>query len=276
MNSQNKEAISVFNFSAIGIILFLCLLVGCNFIYTVGAGERGVVLTFGKVKPYSMDEGIHFKIPLVQKAIKLNVRILKTETVCEAASKDMQETNSKIALNYHILPDKAHVIYQSIGKSYSDVIIAPAIQEVTKAVTAKYAAVELITQREIVRNEIKTSLRERMMNYNIIVDDFSIVNFGFSKQFTEAIEAKQTADQLAQKATRDLERIKIEAEQTVASAKADSISTVMQASADAKALSLKRQVLTPDLIKLNMIEKWNGELPSVSGGATPFISLDLK
>lgn len=105
-----------------------------------------------------------------------------------------------------------------------------------KAVTAKYTTVMLITQREMVRYEIRTLLKERLIAYNIVVDDFSIVNFKFSQQFAQAIEAKQTAEQLALKAQRDLERIKIEAEQKIT-----------QARAEAEALRLQKENVTPNL-----------------------------
>ncbi len=115
---------------------------------------------------------------------------------------------------------------------------------------------------------------ERLERYNIEVDAFSIVAFSFSKVFTEAIEAKQTAEQLALKAKRDLERVKIEAEQKVTAAKAE-----------AESLRLQRANISPDLIELRKIEanlkaieKWDGILPQVVGtGGVPLIGLgDMK
>ncbi|MEW6680280.1 MAG: prohibitin family protein, partial [bacterium] len=202
----------------------------------VEAGKRGVVLNFGAVSSKVLDEGIHFRIPIMQRVIQMDVRVNKEQTDAAAASKDLQQTESTIALNYHILPDKAWKVYQSIGAEFKEKMIDPAIQEGVKAVTAKYTAVELITEREKVGEEIKGLLKQKLLPYDIIVDELSIVNFMFSQQFTEAIEAKQTAEQLALKAQRDLERIKIEAEQQVA-----------QAKAEAEALKLKRENITDDL-----------------------------
>ncbi len=172
-------------------------------------------------------------------------------------------------MNYHISPEKANWIYQNIGTEYKERIIDPPVQEVVKAITAKYTAVELITQREKVRSEIKELLKQRLLAYNIVVDDFSIVNFSFSQLFTQAIEAKQTAEQLALKAQRDLERIKIEAEQKVT-----------QARAEAEALRLRKENVTPQLVKLwqieaslKAIEKWDGRLPKVTSEAVPFIDV---
>jgi regulator of protease activity HflC (stomatin/prohibitin superfamily) len=254
----------------VGIIIALALIVLIlNPFVMVGPGERGVVLNFGAVQPTVLGEGLHLRIPLVQKVIKMDVKIHKSQTGAESVSKDLQDTHSTVAVNYHILPDKANWVYQSIGREYKERIIDPTVQEVVKAVTARYTAVELITQREKVRAEIKELLKQRLVSYNINVDDFSIVNFKFSQQFTQAIESKQTAEQYALKAQRDLERIKIEAEQKIA-----------QATAEAEALRLQKANVTPELIRLRQIEasmkaieKWDGHMPKVTGGALPFIDM---
>jgi regulator of protease activity HflC (stomatin/prohibitin superfamily) len=252
-----------------GAIAALILITFLNPFVTVGAGERGVVLNFGAVQPVVLGEGLHFRVPIMQQVIKMDVTIHKSQTDAESVSKDLQDTKSTIAVNYHILPEKANWIYQNIRQEYKERIIDPAVQEVVKAITARYTAVDLITQREKVRSEIKDMLKSRLLTYDIVVDDFSIVNFKFSQQFEQAIEAKQTAEQLALKAQRDLERIKIEAEQKVASAKAE-----------AEALRLQKENVTPQLVKLRQIEasikaidKWDGRLPKINSGAVPFIDV---
>lgn len=235
----------------------------------IGAGERGVVLNFGAVQDTVLDEGLHLRVPIMQRVVKMDVKVQKSQTGAESVSKDLQEAHSTIAVNYHVSPSKANWVYQNLGREYKERIIDPAVQEVVKAITARYTAVELITQRENVRHEIKKLLNERLNSYNILVDDFSIVNFAFSKQFTQAIEAKQAAEQLALKAQRDLERVKIEAEQKVA-----------QARAEAEALRLQKENVTPELVKLRQIEaamraieKWDGHLPRVTASAVPFIDV---
>jgi regulator of protease activity HflC (stomatin/prohibitin superfamily) len=235
----------------------------------INAGERGVLLNFGAVQPVVFDEGLHLRMPIMQRVEKVDVRINKSQTDAESVSKDLQDTKSTIAVNYHIAPDKANWVFQNIGHEYKARIIDPAVQEVVKAITAKYTAVELITQREKIRGEIKTLLQTRLLTYNILVDDFSIVNFKFSQQFEQAIESKQTAEQLALKAQRDLERIKIEADQKVASAKAE-----------AESLRLQKENVTAQLLELRRIEasikaieKWDGRMPQFTGGALPFIDL---
>jgi regulator of protease activity HflC (stomatin/prohibitin superfamily) len=249
------------------IVISFLLLGGLNPFVVVGAGERGVVLNFGAVQGDVLGEGLHFRVPIMQKIVKLDIKIHKAQTDADSVSKDLQDTKSTIAVNYHLVPDKVNKIFQEIGTEFKDRIIDPAVQEVVKAITANYTAVELITQREKVRGEIKDLLRQRLLTYNIIVDDFAIVNFKFSNVFEQAIEAKQTAEQLALKAQRDLERIKVEAEQKIASAKAE-----------AESLRLQKENVTPQLIQLRRIEasikaidKWDGHLPRFSGSGIPFI-----
>ena len=236
----------------------------------VGPGQRGVVLNFGAVQKSVLEEGLHLRIPIMQQIVLMDVKIQKAETDAAAASSDLQDVSSRIALNYHIVPDRANTVYQKIGAQFKERIIDPAIQEVVKAVTAKYTAEELITKRPAVSEAMKMALTDRLIENNIAVDAFSIIIFSFSKVFTEAIEAKQTAEQLALKAKRDLERIKIEAEQKITAAKAE-----------AESLRLQRANISSDLIELRRIEanlkaieKWNGILPNVTGtGAIPMIGL---
>ncbi|MEK6615191.1 MAG: prohibitin family protein [Bacteroidota bacterium] len=236
----------------------------------IDAGQRGIVLNFGAVQGKVLNEGIHFKVPVMQDVVKMNVQVQKVQTDASSASSDLQDVTLSVALNYHIVPDKANIVYQTIGVEFKERIIDPAIQEVTKAVSAKYSAEELITKRPAVGTAMKDALTEKLLAYNIAVDAISIVTFSFSKVFMDAIEAKQTAEQHALKAKRDLDRIKIEAEQTVAAA-----------TAEAEALRLQKMNISPDLIELRKIEanlkaieKWNGILPSVTGnGAVPFIGV---
>jgi regulator of protease activity HflC (stomatin/prohibitin superfamily) len=252
-------------------VLFVILIL--NPFVKIDAGERGVVLNFGAVQDDVMDEGLHLRVPIMQKVIHMDVKIQKSETRAEAASKDLQDIKSLIALNYHIIPDKANWVYQNVGVAFKERIIDPNVQEAVKAVTARYTAVQLIGERERVSTEIKASLVTKLAEYNIFVDGFSVIDFAFSKQFTAAIEAKQEAEQLAIKAQRDLDRIKIEAEQKIA-----------QAKAEAEGLRLQKQEITLELIELRKVEafreaiaKWNGTVPDVlmgSGSAMPLLDLE--
>ncbi|KKK92710.1 hypothetical protein LCGC14_2700200, partial [marine sediment metagenome] len=255
MNKPNQKnqfgRLLKLSFAGFAILILLMMSV-----YSVPAGHRGVVLTFGKVAEEVSDEGLHFKIPIMQRVKKIEVRIQKIEADADSASRDLQDVKTTVALNYHVIPDEANTLFQEIGLSYRERIINPMIQESVKAVTAKFTAEELVTRRTEVRSGIQEFLRARLLESNIIVDDLNIVNFQFSAEFDKAIEAKVTAEQLKLKAETDLERIKIEAEQTIASAQAEATS-----------LQLQKAAITPDLIELRKIEveqlaieKWNGVL----------------
>lgn len=250
---------------AVIVILFLTVF---SFWAVVPAGHRGVLLQFGAVAGV-LDEGIHARLPVVQKVNLFDVRVQKEETEAAAASRDLQTVTSRIAVNYHVKPEAVGELYQKVGKGYAATIVAPAVQEAVKSVTAGYTAEELITKRQDVSSEIKDVLAAKLVPYGIVVDGFNVINFDFSQEFNKAIEAKQTAEQLALKAQRDLERIKIEAEQKVT-----------QAKAEAEALRIQKQEVTPELLRLReieaqmkAIEKWDGRLPSVTGGAVPFVQV---
>ena len=264
-----KEKLLAVSVPVILILLVIFLILALSAFRIVGAGERGVKMTFGKPSMDVLDEGIHFKIPVVQSIKKLEVRTQKIETDADSASRDLQDVQTTIALNFHLVPDSVPRLYQQLGTDYKSRIIDPAIQESVKSVSARFTAEELIARRPEVREGIRIELTEKLAKYNIQVDDFNIVNFQFSEEFNKAIEQKVTAEQLKLKAERDLERILIEKEQKIA-----------QAQAEAEALRLQKQEITPDLIALRQIEvqrsaieKWNGILPQVTGNAIPFIDI---
>ncbi len=248
---------------ATGGAVILLLSVLLSSFAVVGAGERGVVFSqFTGVKDIQLGEGMHFKIPFIEEVIVMDVKVQKSQTEASAASKDLQNVSSIIAVNFRVDPSRAHKVYQEIGFSYKERVIDPAVQEAVKGVAAYFTAEELITRRAEVKDAVKADLSERLVKFNILIDEFSIIDFQFSPEFNAAIELKQGAEQSALKAKRDLERIKIEAEQRIT-----------QATGEAEAQRLQRETLTPILLQMRALEKWDGKLPSVSGGALPFIDV---
>lgn len=269
-NQEEEYVKRIIKIVAIGFCSLLVLMLLFGSYYTIKAGHRGVVLTFGKPSVIASTEGFHLKIPLAQSVVKMDVRTQKYEAGASSASKDLQIVSTSVATNYHISPEAVPRLYKEVGLEYENRIINPAVQEVVKASTAKFTAEELITKRPEVKEMIKQLLKERLIIRDIIVEEISITNFEFSEIFNSAIEAKVEAEQKKLKAERDLERIRIEKEQKIA-----------QAEAQAQSLKLQKREITPDLIRLRQIEaqmlaieKWNGILPSVTGGAIPLISVD--
>lgn len=266
MNPEEKTRLkTVLKIVAAVVILFMLILLHPCVI--IGAGERGVVLNWGAVAETTMEEGLHFRMPIQQDIKKIDVQTQKLEIKTDSYSKDIQPVTTTLALNYHIKPDIANKLYQEVGMSYSSRLIDPAVQESVKAAAALFTAQELVSERPKVKEEIKSELNSRLSNY-FAIDEFSITDFVFSDQFEKAIEEKQVAQQTALKAENDLKRIQIEAEQRIA-----------QAKAEAEAIRIQAQAVTQqggkDYVQLKAIEKWNGRLPDqmIPGGTVPFLNL---
>lgn len=247
------------------IVIFVLLVVLMNSFTTVKAGHSGVVTTFGKVSEGVLSEGLHFKIPFIQNIILIDNRVQKAEASCSSASKDLQTVSSTIAVNYKVLNSYSASVYKNIGMDYETVIITPAIQECVKAVTAKFTAEELITNRQNVGDQMMDLLKNKIGEYGIDIQIFNITAFDFTDEYNAAIEAKQTAQQNALKAEQDLQRIKVEAQQTIE-----------KAQAEAEAYRLKSEQITPEILISNYIEKWDGKLPTVASGDGGSMMIDIS
>ncbi|MEG4301867.1 prohibitin family protein [Microcoleus sp. D3_18a_C4] len=246
------------------LIVFLAIL--SKFFVIVNAGERGVLMQFGKVQEQVLGEGIHVIVPTVYTVKKLSVRVQKQESSAEASSKDLQDVFTDVALNWHIIPEEANAIFQQIGDEKEVVarIIDPAVEEVLKAVMAKYTAEEIITKRGEVKAAVDDYLTLRLVTYHIAVDDISLVHVHFSERFSEAVEAKQIAEQEAK-------RGEFLALKAVKQAEAK----VNLAKGEAEVQRLLRDNLTPELLERQAIEKWDGKLPLIVGDGGKNL-LDLR
>ena len=252
-------------------VLFLLLLLAFRSFTIVEAGHRGVVLQLGAVQPYVLEEGLHFVVPFIQTVVPVEVRVQKAESSQVSASRDLQTVTTTVAVNYHLEYSTVNLLYQNVGLEYKNRIVDPAISEALKAVTAQYTAEELISRRSEVSAKVKDALMVKLGQYHMVLDEINITEFKFSEEYDRAIEQKQIAEQQALKAKLDLERVKVEKEQEIT-----------RAEAQAEALRLQKQEVTPELIQLRQIEaqlkaieKWDGRLPSVTGGAVPFIQIDV-
>jgi regulator of protease activity HflC (stomatin/prohibitin superfamily) len=265
---MRKKARAYASLIVFAVIAVVAVVLVANSFFTVDAGERAVILRFGAVKA-SVAEGLHFKMPLVDEVVLIDVRVTKSETDTQSSSQDLQLVRSEIALNYHPDPDRVAEIYTEVGLLWETRVVDPSVKETFKAITAGFTAEELIIKRAEVSDAILANLSEKLEKYGLVVRALSITDFSFSQQFNAAIEAKQIAEQQALKAERDLDRIKLEGEQTVTRAKAE-----------AESLRIQRQVISEQLLRLReievqrtAIEKWDGKLPSVTGGTVPFINV---
>ncbi len=265
VNEGAQNLLKKIKWGAIGIAVLFVVLVG-NPLGTIGAGERGIQLRFNAVTGKILGEGLYFRIPLVERVIRIDIKVQKEQATATAASKDLQTVHSEVAVNFHVDPARVANIYQEVGVDYKERIIDPMLQEGVKAITARFTAEELITKRELVKDEIRVLLRDKLQPTGIVVDDFNIVDFGFSASFNSAIEAKVTAEQSALAAKNKLEQIKFEAEQRVAEARGK-----------AEAIRVESEALrsNPQILDLRALEKWDGVLPQVTGsGGVPFININ--
>ena len=241
----------------VGVLVVVVLLVLGGAFVQIGPGERGVLMTFGAVHPGVLEPGLHFKLPFMQTVAKMNVQVQNSQAIESAASLDLQDVSTTVATNWHILPADAEWVYQHVGSEQALVskIIQPAISNAVKAVTAHYNAEDLIVQRDQVRGRIEAQIRTALQPFRVVVDAVNVTDFHFSRQYAEAIEQKQVAQQRALQAEYDLDRAKVQAQRKI-----------VEATAQAEAQKLLQQSLTPEIIQQQAIAKWDGHLPQVMGG----------
>ena len=262
---------------AIVTILILVLIVLGGSVVVVEAGQTGVVLTFGRVSPVVMQEGIHLKVPFAQNVIAINNRIVKTEVNTEAFSKDLQTVSTVIAVNYHINKSSSAEIYKQVGLGYEDVLVVPAINEVLKAVTANYTAQQLVSSRGEVSILLDENLNSKLNEYGVVVDDLNIINWDFTEEYISAIEAKQVAEQNLIKTRTEQEQALViantEAQKQVIAAQAEADKIRLLADATAESNKTIAESLSDILIRYELLQKWDGQLPKVTGGASTFTDI---
>lgn len=226
--------------------------------YVVPAGHQAVEFSaVSGVKEGTTGPGMHFKIPLAEQVTLYKVQKQLYTADAAAASKDGQEVHSQVGVGFH--PDAAWVnwLHQNIGPNYADVIIVPAVQEAVKAATAQHDALNLIRNRTVVNQEIRTILEARLIANHIFMDELSITEFDYSDQFNHALEQKVVAEQNALAAQNKLKQVEYEAQQKIA-----------EATGQAEAARLLSEQLSKDPAYLQFLwlQRWNGELPQYMGG----------
>lgn len=232
---------------------------------SVPAGHVGVVTMFGEVRPDPITPGMSLINPFAH-VTNMSIQQMKLDAGGEAGTKDLQTVAANVTVNYHANPASAVKLYQEIGMDYAQKLIAPVVPDRMKSVTSRFNAEELITKRDDVRRLIRQAVIDGVMERSggkVIIDDVVVTNFGFAASFNKAVAEKQVAEQMALKAKNDLDRIKVEAEQTVVTARAE-----------AEAFKLKSLQITPLMVEMERIHKWDGALPTyVGGGISPFLAL---
>ncbi|MBQ3488784.1 MAG: prohibitin family protein [Clostridia bacterium] len=269
-------------FKLVGLILVVILLVvfvSASYV-VIPAGHTGVALTFGKVEDTVLQEGLHFKVPFVQKIAVMDNRIVKLDVNTEAFSKDLQTITTVVAVNYHVGKENSQTVYKNVGLNFEEVLITPAVNEVLKAVTAKYTAVELVSSRAEVSMLLDDGLNEKLNGYGIFINELNIINWDFSEEYINAVEAKQVAEQNLIKTRTEQEQALViantEAQKRVIAAEAEANEIKVLAEANAESNRILTESITDLLIRYQTVAKWDGKLPTVmSGGDNMLIDIPL-
>ena len=267
---------------AIGIVALIVIgVMASAAVQIVDSGHRGVLLHWNAVDVTlpPLDEGLHFVVPFQDTVVNMEVRTLLFVKGTSAASKDLQTVTTEVTVNYHPDPESINILYKEVGLNYQNRIIAPAVEEVVKQVTANYNAEELITKRPLVKSDIEQEITKRLNVYNLITEVISITDFQFSSLFSSAIESKVEAEQKALKAENDLRRIEVEARQRAAQAEGLAAANIAEANGEAEAIKIINAALAqnPAYLEWLKTQAWDGKLPLVVGsGGTPFIQIPVK
>lgn len=262
-NNTKKTTICI----VIALVAIIAVVTVSNCFTVVDAGHTGVVVTLGKVNEGVLQEGIHAKVPFIQNVVKIDNRIVKLEVETEAFSKDLQTVTTTLAINYRVDTTKSYSIYKNIGANYESVLVTPAVNEVLKAITAQYTAEESVTNRALISEGLINGLNEKLNAIGLYISDVNIINFDFSEAFITAIEEKQVAQQKLLKA-------ETEKQTAITNAEAEAAATRIKAEANAAANEVLSKSLTNEIIEYNKVEKWNGELPQVTGSAGSFVNIE--
>lgn len=246
----------------VGIIVLLGVITLFSSMRSVDTGKVGVVTQYGAVTGRELEEGFAWVLPWgVNNVTEYDVKTLKEEQQSTAATKDLQDVNAKVVVNFSVERGKVSEIHRSVGVGYKDVLITPAIQSAFKANTAKYNALDLVNKRGEAEAEVKNELINRLASRGITVENVSIIDLTYSPEFTKSIESRQVAEQNAQRAQYNLE----------------------QARLDAQAQQVQAETLTDNYLRLKEIEnenkaidKWNGQMPSTVAGGQSIFSIPTQ
>lgn len=249
------------------IVMMTMMFVGCA---QVDQTERGLLLEFGKVDEV-IDPGLTiyniFTKDVVMMSVATNLETIKINS----GSKDMQDVNVTVAVNYRLDPTKIKEIYTQYGKNVVTVALQPQVKATITGVTPQYIPEEMLQKREEIRSRMEQTLRSKLdsANTHIIVESLTITSFDFSPAFKAAIEEKQVAEQNALREKNISKKKEYENQQAVDKARADSTVIALQMSA------LQKQN-GKDYLMMKYLEKWDGHLPQVQGGASTIVMPELK
>lgn len=269
--SQEELAVRrILMWVVIGVVCLFGVITVFSSFYTVESGHRALVFTWREITAIE-ESGLHFKIPFAQSIQEVDIRARKVEAAASAVSKDIQEVETRVSVNYSYMPNKLKELYSEVGLNAEEIVISGRIQDVIKAVTPRYTVEELVLQREKVRDEIMDILKAQLSEFYIQLPPgaVQITNFNFSKAYADAIEEKQVMEQKA-----------LTAQNTLAVKQAEATARIAQATGEAEAIKVQAEAIRlqggKDYVTLKAIEKWDGKLPMYSGSNGPLPFIEVK
>jgi prohibitin 1 len=260
--------------TAIALTIAILLIALLSPIVVINAGERGVLTHFGAVDPVPLAEGIHWRTPLRDRIVRLDVKVPKHEVDAKGSTKDLQDLHAIFAVNFALDAKRVAQTYQQQGNLDLIVerIIAPQTQESFKTAVAQFTAEDSIVRRPELKEQFDLILSDRLRKYGVDIYDTSVVDIQFSPEFAQAVEAKQVAEQDSQRAVYIAEKAEKEAQGRINQAKGEAeAQRLLQVSLDDKLL--RKQELDN---QKSAIAKWDGKLPNVNSGAIPFLNVDTQ
>lgn len=270
-------------------ILIVVLLVNVLFgITTISEGHVGIVTAFGSAQDKILEPGFH--VVGIGKSVKeMDTRWQKYSFETSAFSKDIQQVDVKMSMSFMLMKSGALEMYKTVGTDYADKIMLPTAMDALKSTFAKYSAEELISNRDNISSEVLLAIATQLEFYSLSVREVAIEDVDFTDAFTNAIEEKQVATQRKLQveteqeqqtliAEAEAERAKIaaetEAEKVRIAAEAEAEAVKLAADAEAYRLKMESEHITDATLQKELINRWDGKLPSVTGGATSILSLD--
>jgi regulator of protease activity HflC (stomatin/prohibitin superfamily) len=260
----------------VGIVALVIL--GGSF-YTIDAGERGVILRNGKVVG-TAEPGLGFKLPIVDSVKEITVQTqARVYEKVMVYSKDQQNAELQISVNYRLPADQVETIYTDFGGKDGVMtrLLDRQVPEEVKNVFGRFNAVTAIQERERLSKEVQEAIQGATKNPVIIVESVQIENIDFSEAYEQSIEQRMLAEVEVQKVQQNAQREKVQAEILVIQAKAEADAKKLQGDAEAHSINARGRALAqnPALVELIQAEKWDGKLPTtmVPGQTVPFINV---
>lgn len=250
------------------LVIAVFVILSANPVYFVLSGQKAVIQRFGVVKQEVINEGMHVRTPFIDSVITVNVTPQNVPNEVQTYTKDNQPIDVKFNILFtNPANDVANTVIRYNKQPYEN-FAAPKINDAFKAIAGKYTATQFVTEREIIRRDFLALAKLSVINDTdgkpvINILDLPITNIDFDDDYEKAIKDKQVAQQTAQKALYDLQKAKIDAQSAVAKAEGEAKALTVKATAIAK---------SPQIVRLNEIEKWDGHFPLnakvIGGGAT--------